>query len=119
MNLKIHGTNGTKIAELSSESIVINNVQDALDLMADADYSGARSIIIKEENIIPEFFKLASGMAGEILQKFSNYNVRLAIVGNFSNYKSKNFRDFIYESNKYGRILFLSTVEEAINKFSI
>ncbi len=118
MNIKIHSTNETKIAELSSDRIEINSVQDALDLMADADYSGARSIIIKEENIIPDFFKLGSGIAGEILQKFSNYQVKLAVVGDYSKYKSKNFQDFIYESNKHGRILFVSTVEEAIDKFS-
>ena len=39
-------------------------------------------------------------MAGEILQKFSNYRVRLAIVGDFTPYSSKSIKDFIYESNK-------------------
>jgi len=118
MNLKIHSFEETKIAELLSDSIEINKVQNALDLMADAGYLGARRIIIKEENITPEFFKLGSGPAGEILQKFTNYKVSLAIIGDYSKYKSKNFQDFIYESNKHGNILFLSTVKEAIEKLS-
>jgi len=56
---------------------------------------------------------LKTGLAGEILQKFSNYYVELAIVGDFSKYSSKNLQDFIYESNKVGRINFVSSVEEA------
>ena len=38
-------------------------------------------MIIHEKNITPEFFDLKNRMAGEILQKFSNYRIRLAIVG--------------------------------------
>ena len=118
MNLKIHSVKETKIAELTSDNIEFNTVQDILDLMANAYYMGARKIIIKEENITPEFFQLGTGIAGEILQKFSNYKVELAIIGDYSKYKSKNFRDFIYESNKYGNILFLPSVEEALEKLS-
>lgn len=57
-------------------------------------------------------------MAGEILQKFSNYRVRLAIVGDFTSYSGKSIRDFIYESNKKGQINFVSTTEEALNVLS-
>ena len=38
------------IAEVKSENIIINDVQDALDLMAECEYHGARKIIIKKEN---------------------------------------------------------------------
>ena len=40
--------------------------------------------------------------------------MQLAIVGDFSKYNSKSLRDFIYESNKAGRILFVKTAEAAI-----
>jgi hypothetical protein len=53
-------------------------------------------------------------MAGEILQKFSNYRMRLAIVGDFSEYKSKSLRDFIRESNRTGTINFVGTIDEAL-----
>jgi hypothetical protein len=57
---------------------------------------------------------LKTTLAGDILQKFSNYNVKLAIVGDFSIYTSQSLRDFIYESNKTGRIRFVNTIDEAI-----
>ena len=65
-----------------------------------------------------DFFDLKSGIAGEILQKFSNYRIRLAIVGDFSKYTNKSLKDFIYESNKGGQINFVDSQLDAINVLS-
>jgi len=104
---------GIKIARVISGQTLIRNTQDAVDLMGDCWYNGAVGIVINEENIVAEFFDLKNGIAGEILQKFSNYNVRLAIVGDFEKYKSKSIKDFIFESNKHRHINFVSSVDEA------
>jgi len=114
MKIEIIKLKGVGIAEIKSDKVEIRKVQDVLDLMADCDYQGARKIILHEKNIIADFFDLKTGLAGEILQKFSNYFVELAIVGDFSKYSSQSLQDFIYESNKVGRINFVSSVEEAI-----
>jgi hypothetical protein len=116
MEINLININEIHIAEIISDDIVIKSTQDALDLMADCRYQGAEKIIIREKNIIPEFFDLKTGIAGEILQKFTTYRVQLAIVGDYSKYTSKSLRDFIYESNKHGRISFVNTVEEAKEK---
>ena len=97
MELNIFEINQQKIAEIISDKIVINDTQEALDLMADAGYHGARSIILYEMNLKPEFFELRTGMAGGLLQKFSQYRVKLAIVGEFEKYKSKSLTAFIFE----------------------
>lgn len=112
MQFKIHKFNRIQIAELITEGTLISNVQDALDLMGNADYHGARKIIIKTEHLAPAFFDLKTGLAGEILQKFSIYNVSLAIVGDFIKYQSKSLKDFIRESNKKKRILFVDTIDK-------
>ena len=109
---------GVRIAEVKSAGTVIGQTQDALDLMANADYLGARKIMIREEHLDPAFFDLKTGMAGEILQKFTTYRVELAIIGDFSKYPGKSIRDFIYESNRYGRINFVNSREEAIEKLT-
>ncbi|HCT31268.1 MAG TPA: DUF4180 domain-containing protein [Bacteroidales bacterium] len=113
MKININKLNGTFIASIDSNEIIINNVQDALDLMADCGYKGSRKIIIHSKNITPDFFDLKTRIAGDILQKFSTYNVDLAIIGDFSNPTSKSLRDFIYESNKIGKINFVDSVDEA------
>jgi hypothetical protein len=113
MEIVINEIEGVTIAEIISDSILIKETQDALDLMAESNYRGSCKIILHEKNIISDFFDLKTGLAGEILQKFSNYNVQLAIVGDYSKYSSKSLKDFIFESNKYRRINFVKSVEEA------
>lgn len=118
MEIKIHSFSSIQIAELISANIEIQDVDDAIDLMANSRYLGADGIVIHEHNLNPDFFKLSTRLAGEILQKFSNYRMRLAIVGDFSKYSSKSLKDFIYESNKNGRILFLPSLDVALSKLS-
>lgn len=116
MNIEITNHAGVFIAEVIADEVVVKEVQDALDIMANAAYSGATKLILHEKNITPDFFDLKTGIAGDILQKFSNYNMPLAIVGDFTKYTSKSLRDFIYESNKGGKVNFVATIEEAKEK---
>ena len=116
MKINLIEIKGNYIAEIISDTVVVKNSQNALDLMANCGYQGARKIIINEKNIIPDFFDLKTGIAGEILQKFTNYDVQLAIVGDFSKYSSKSLRGLIYESNKKGRINFVKSTSEAKDK---
>lgn len=118
MEIQIIQAEGKNIAEIISDKIIINETQDALDLMADAGWQGAVGLMLNAGNFTPAFFDLKTGIAGDILQKFSTYNMRLAIIGDFSCVKRRSLDDFIYESNKYGRICFVSSREEAIEKLS-
>jgi len=113
MRIEISELKGIILAEIISGKPEITDPQDALDIMANCRYQGADGIIIHEQNITPGFFDLKTGIAGEVLQKFSTYQVKLAIVGDFSKYTGKSLRDFIYESNKTGRINFVSSVDQA------
>lgn len=65
-----------------------------------------------------DFFVLSSGLAGEILQKYVNYQMKLAIYGDFSGCTSKPLHDFIYESNKGRDFFFAGTREEAIDRLA-
>ena len=77
-------------------------------------YSGTNKVIISAEQLDAAFFDLKTRIAGDILQKFSTYDGFLAIVGDFSKFSSKSLQDFIYESNKFKRINFVSSQEEGI-----
>lgn len=118
MKIESHIINDTKIAEIVSDTLVIKTSEDGLDLLGNLYYQDFDKIVIQEKNITPDFFDLKNGMAGEILQKFSNYRVRLAIVGDFTPYSSKSIKDFIYESNKKGQINFVNTTTEALSLLS-
>ena len=77
MQIDIIEINGTTLAELISDDIVIKEPQDALDIMAEAGYMGSDKLIFHEQNIGSDFFDLKSRLAGEILQKFSNIRKKL------------------------------------------
>ena len=116
MKIQPHQSSNTKIAEVTASDILISTIEDALNLMADIYYQGYDAMILHEATITPEFFDLKTGIAGEVLQKFSNYRMRLAIVGDFSTYESKSFNDFVFESNKNRQINFVGSVKEAIER---
>lgn len=117
MNITIDEQGNSKVSIIESDEIIINNVQDALDLMASVRYTDdADKLIIDKSNITEEFFELKTKLAGDILQKYVNYQVKLAIVGDFDVYDSKSLRDFIYECNNGKHFFFLKTKEEALQK---
>jgi hypothetical protein len=118
MKINVLEINGNNIAELVSENIEINKTQDALDLMGNCFGSKISRVILYEKNMIPEFFDLKTGIAGEILQKFVTYNFKIAIIGDYSKYQSNALKDFIYESNKQGEINFVESIEEAKERLS-
>ena len=114
MEIKIHTIYNRKIAEIISDDIVLQTVEDAVDLIGNMSYQGFDKLIIHEENMIPDFFELKNKIAGNILQKFSQYSMPLAIIGDFEKYESKSLNDFIFESNKGSQINFVTTIEDGL-----
>jgi hypothetical protein len=99
---------------VASEAAIIHNVSEALDLMAKAYYSNVEAIILSAHHFASEFYDLRSGLAGEILQKFSNYTMKLAIVGQFEKFGSKNLQAFIAECNRGQQVFFVPDRETAV-----
>ena len=105
-------------ASFSAGSISVSTAQDALDLISAVKFEAGCSAAIIDKSCFSEaFFDLSTGLAGEVLQKFVNYRLRVAIIGDFETVSSSSLRAFIYESNKQGVILFLSSVEKALEIF--
>ena len=113
-----HNFTDTIIAELSDEKYVISKTQDALDLFGELIPYNCTKIVIHESNLHPDFFILRTGIAGDILQKFSNYRIKVAFVGDFTKFTSKSMQDFIRESNKGKSIFFLENLDTALNKLA-
>ena len=49
-----------------------------------------------------------------MLQKFVQYRMPLAVVGDFSKYTSKSLRDFIYECNQGRQVNFVPELSSAL-----
>ncbi|MFI7413789.1 DUF4180 domain-containing protein [Streptomyces sp. NPDC049627] len=86
----------------------------ALDLIGDAFGQDAELVAVPVERVADEFFRLRSGVAGAVMQKFVNYRLRLAVVGDVSQHiaESTALRDFVHETNNGGHIWFLPTYDD-------
>jgi len=104
------------IAELTDEKIKISEAQDILEIMSGISLHDCSRLVIHERNLHEDFFILKTGLAGEILQKFSNYRMKLAIIGDFSGITNKSLQDFIRESNRGNMIFFVENLETALIK---
>ena len=113
-------TENDYVIYVESEELLITDAQSALDLMMTIKYEKDCSrIVIDRSNICDDFFRLSTGIAGEVVQKFINYHMKLAIVGDFSIYRSKPLKDFIYECNKGKDIFFVDNLMQAVEKLSM
>jgi hypothetical protein len=92
----------------------IQSDRDAVELIGEAYQQGAGLILIPVERFEDDFFRLETRIAGEILQKFVTYRLRVAIAGDISRHlaKSSALRDFVYESNRGDHIWFVASLEE-------
>ena len=114
MEIKLQQFKNTKLAEIITEDIIIQDIDSALELLGNIYYSGYDGIIIYEKNITPTFFDLKTKLAGEILQKFVQYQHKLFIIGEFGKYRSKSLQDFITESNRGNQIKFIKDIESLV-----
>jgi hypothetical protein len=74
----------------------------------------AALVIIPSGRLGEDFFRPKTGVAGEIVQKFVTYGVRLVILGDLSRYldDSSSFRDFVRESNEGSALWFVTNRKE-------
>lgn len=118
MNLDLQPIPGTNLAEIVADAPVIGTPADGADLVGNAYFQGFGGVLLRAQHLAPAFFDLKTGLAGEVLQKFSTYGLRLAIVGDFEAYPSRSFRDFIRESNQRGQVCFVATRDAALARLS-
>lgn len=119
MEIIVHDTVSGKVTEIVSDNFVINDIDDTLNLIAESGALDSGKIILHEYQINPDFFDLKTKLAGEILQKFSNYRMQLAIIGDFTKYRSRSFQDFIRECNKGNRIFYVESKRAALAKLAL
>ena len=104
---------GVPVLVCDAEGAPIAGPQDALDLIG-AAYAGADVVAIPAGRLDDNNYRLSTGVAGEIMQKFVNYRVRLAVVGDISAHVAASgaLRDLVYESNKGNQVWFVNDLQE-------
>ena len=119
MEFKVIEKNGVRAAVAQGEAPLLADTQSALDLIAAAAYEAdAQRVALEKESVHPDFFRLGTGLAGEVLQKFTNYGMKAAFYGDFTALcaNSEPFRAFVAESNKGNTVFFAKDEDEAVER---
>lgn len=90
----------------------VATVEDALDLIG-AAFAGAEAVVVPASRLDERFFSLGTRLAGEIMQKFVNYRLRLVVVGDISLHlaASSALRALVQESNRAGHVWFVPDLD--------
>jgi hypothetical protein len=110
MSAICYDLDGTRVLLCPREGEKLRNDRDAVELIGDALGKGAGVVVIPAERFEDDFFRLRTGIAGQIVQKFVTYRLRLAIIGDIHTLatQSSTLRDFVVESNRGNHIWFLA-----------
>ena len=105
---------GVRILEYSAEGPLLDNDRAAMDIIGNASSSSAELVVIPIERFSLDFFQLRTRLAGDLLQRFVNYRLRLAIIGDLSKplAESQALQALVRESNRGAQIWFLPTIDE-------
>ena len=97
------------VYELDPSGPVLGDGQAVVDVLGEAWGQDAELIVVPVERLAPEFFRLSTGIAGEVLQKFVTYGCQVAIVGDIEAHEaaSSALRDFVRESNEGRHVWFV------------
>lgn len=93
---------------------VLIDANQVLDIVGQALGAGAGLVVLPVSRLDETFFDLRTGLAGDILQKFVNYGLRLVILGDISRHAAASaaLRDLIRESNRGRQTWFASDEAE-------
>jgi hypothetical protein len=111
---KAYELHGVAVFEVSREGALLKSDRDAVDIIGAAFSHPRGLVVLPVERLGDAFFDLKTRIAGEMLQKFVNYEFRVVIVGDISQLvaASDALRDFVYESNRGKHVWFVASLDE-------
>ena len=106
----IHGTPALVVPEGGAP---LDTIEAATEMVGDAAWGHAEIVVIPVERLTDEFFELKTGFAGEVTQKFVNYRLQLAIVGDIEARvgESVSLRAWVTESNRGRQLWFVPSLD--------
>jgi PadR family transcriptional regulator, regulatory protein AphA len=115
MKYKLIERNNKKYIECNSAETLLRSEQDALDLIIACSENNTHLLMLHSEVLSDDFFKLRTGLAGQVLQKFINYQVKVAVVLTSEQKIKGKFKELIAESNRGNDFRVFINIPEAEN----
>jgi hypothetical protein len=103
-----------QVLECAPDGATLGADQSLTDLIGQALSHQADVVVVPVERLTEGFFNLRTGIAGEVVQKFVNYRLRLAVVGDISRHlaASSALRAFVNEANRGRQLWFVADRDE-------
>ena len=115
MNYKVIERDNQKYIECDSVETPLSSEQDAIDLIAACWENDTSLVMLHSEVLTDDFFKLKTGLAGQVLQKFMNYHIKVAVIITDDQKIKGKFKELLAEANKRNDFRVFNNVEEAEN----
>jgi hypothetical protein len=114
MNDDVIEMHGLRVLLFAGEGDKLAAARDANTFLSDTWAQDATLAVIPVSRLGDDFLDLKTRIAGEVIQKFVNYQIRLAILGDISAWAdtSKPLRDFVYETNRGRSLWFIRDLAE-------
>jgi PadR family transcriptional regulator, regulatory protein AphA len=114
MNVKINTKDGIVFCEMIAGDSIIRSDGDVTDLLAICFDANTNRFLIHADNLTNDFFDLKTKNAGLILQKFVNYNCRLALLIPGEKLQHPRMKEFVLEANQGDSFHFFEERESAL-----
>jgi len=100
---------GVRVVRLFPQGPLLSRGSDAIEWVSVLSSCEAQMLVIPRERLPEAFFELRTGLAGELMQKFTTYGARVAVLGDCSQEiaESRSFASLVLESNRGDRFWFI------------
>jgi hypothetical protein len=112
--------NGQRVLTFAPTEPTLGSEDAAVDLIGEAFSSEASVVVVPVDQVVADFFTLSTRVAGEVVRKFTNYRIRLVILGDIAGQlaASDNFRAFVHEANRGKEIWFVANADELTTRLA-
>ncbi len=106
-------TGGTCYIECIPSEWRLAGEREALDLVAACVEKGSNRLMLHAESLTEDFYRLRTRLAGDILQKFINYHIRVAAILPLDLVNQGRFREMVLEANRGNQFRVFQNREQA------
>jgi len=113
MDSALKSLRGINYIDLTESDSSIEKEGDLNDLLSLCYYHNSNLLLLSEKNLSSDFYNLKSGLARAAMQKFANYQAKVAIILAANAEQSNRFKELMFEMSRSNHFRFYDNREDA------
>lgn len=114
VNYQVLESRGKKYLYILGESALIQKESDVMDFISLAIEHDTRFMVFDNNILSEDFLNLRTGLAGAVLQKFANYNLKAAVIKDDQNFPMR-FQEMVSDLSTSNTFQVFNNMEDALN----